>query len=388
MSVPTLYIHGNIGNPEADVKIPGIASSISAAKVNDFLQANLSAEHICIKITSDGGDVSEGLAIYDALKAFPGKVTTITNRSNSIASIIFLGGSERLVVEPLQFVVHNAWISPENLGGMMLNHQTLAMLQSEVKQVDELLKNIYAEYIDEDMSALMEVETNIEPERLIEMGIATGRADSMEMKALAGAPVTYSKNYLKILNQSNNKQMEDVNKRLEGLEKLFKGFSNLFKGNTKNMVVTAEGGTSLYVFTENGDLQGSKVVIADADGNPTDEAAPDGAHTLATGETITVSEGVITGVQVAESIEDLKAEMEKKDEEYKAEMEKKDVVVQNLQNALNKIKNEFEALKKDIPGKPDVKNQTPERLSAEEFAKMSKSEVIIFNNKIALRNGK
>jgi ATP-dependent protease ClpP protease subunit len=386
MANPTFYIHGNIGAKDAGINLPGIAPNISASDVNAFLQANLEAEAVTINITSDGGDVAEGLAIYDAICAFPGKVTTITNRANSIASVIFLAGSERLVTDPAQFVVHNAWFSPEGLSDLMLNTQTLSQLKEEVEAVDKVLRAIYAKYTDADMEALMAKETNITTEQLIQMGLATGKAVSVEMNAHAGRSVAYTMNYLKILNQSKNKQMEDVNKRLEGLERLFKGFSNLFKGNTKNMVVTAEGGTSLYVYSESGELEGSKVVIADADGNPTEEAAPDGAHTLSTGETITVSEGVITGVQVAESIEDLKAEMAEKEEAYKAEMAEKEEEVNNLKNALNAIKNEFDALKKAIPGKPAPQAQV--ETEKVDWEKMSPSQKILLNKKIELKNGK
>jgi hypothetical protein len=320
--------------------------------------------------------------MYDALVNFPGKVTTVANRANSIASVIFLGGSERLVTDPVQFVVHNAWMPPNALGDIMLNSQTLAQLKAEVEAVDEVLRNVYAKYTDADMKALMSVETNINTKELIEMGLATGVTESLQVKEQRSAALAYTPTYLQILNQSiKTEDMAELTDKVDGLERLFKGFMNIFKATTKNMVVSVEGGPTLYVYSE-GELQGATVVIADADGNPTEESAPDGQHTLTSGEVVTVEGGVITAVEVAQSIEDLKAEMEKKDEEYQAILAEKDEEVKNLQNAFAQIKAEFDALKKEIPGKPSgnepkIKNE----ISAEDWAKMTQSERIQYNLK-------
>jgi hypothetical protein len=289
----------------------------------------------------------------------------------------------------VQFIVHNAWMPPNALGDIMLNSQTLDQLKAEVEAVDEVLRNVYAKYTDADMKMLMAVETNINTKELIEMGLATGVTESLQVKEQRSTALAYTPTYLQILNQSiKTENMAELTDKVDGLERMFKGFMNIFKASTKNMVVSVEGGPTLYVYSD-GELEGASVVIADEAGNPTEEAAPDGEHVLSTGEKITVSEGVITSVMVAESIEDLKAEMEKKEEEYKAEMEQKEEEINNLKNAFAQIKAEFDALKKEIPGKPDkettrVKNE----ISAEDWAKMKPSDRILYNKKFELKNGK
>jgi hypothetical protein len=66
----------------------------------------------------------------------------------------------------------------------------------------------------------------------------------------------------------------------------------------KSMVVTTDGNVSLFVYSEDGELLGKEVVIADEAGQPTDEPAPDGMHTITTPEgaqfDIVVSGGLIS----------------------------------------------------------------------------------------------
>jgi ATP-dependent protease ClpP protease subunit/archaellum component FlaC len=391
METPTFYIHGNIGQPDPLLAgFKDLAPKISAKDVNEFLQANLDAEALTIAITSDGGSVAEGLAIYDAIKAHPANITTVTNRANSIASVIFLAGNERLVTEGVQFMVHNAWLEPAALGDMPLNVHSIAELHAEIKAVDDTLLDIYAKYTDADMAEMMAKETYLKADQLLEMGIATGKT-AVELMALANSkPIAYTAKHIEFLNLNHN-QMTDVTEKVNGLEKTLKSLLNLFKGSVKNMVAKTESGQALYIFTENPEeLEGAKIVLADGEGNPTEEAAPDGAHTLEGGQVVTVEAGVITGVSVAESIEDLKAAYEEKEEEMKAEMEEKDKEILDLKNQLSNLGNEvkkvmadFEAFKNEVPGYEPKKKPAPAH--EKEWDKMTASERILHNLKNELK---
>lgn len=72
--------------------------------------AGITATTINVRINSPGGDVFDGLAIYNALKAHPAKiVSTIEGIAASAASFIALAG-ETVTMAPSAFMmIHKAW---------------------------------------------------------------------------------------------------------------------------------------------------------------------------------------------------------------------------------------------------------------------------------------
>lgn len=400
MENPTFHLYGNIGQPDEFLKaLEGIADNVSSQKLNDFLQANLDASALTIVINSDGGEVNEGFAMYDAIKRHPATITTVAKKANSIASVVFLAGENRLIAKDVEFMVHNAWLSGDVLKGITLNTHDFAELQKITDEVDASIKGVYSKFIKNgaDISSLMQNETYISADELIEMGFATGIADQVPADFMAKTrPLTYTKQYLSILNKSKqNKMAEDVNKRLDGFEGLLKGVLNLFKGSVKNMAVKLADGKELYIFSEDGEIEGKRVVFADPEGNPTDEAAPDGTHELEDGRMINVADGVVEGVQVAESIEDLKAEMEKKEEGYKAELTEKEDEIKalksktaDLESKVTEIAEAFKALKEAVPGETKPRAFAAKEFTKDEFAKLPASEKIRLNSIIEFQNKK
>ena len=69
-----------------------------------------SIEQINVYIIPYGGEVAEGLAIYNALKRHKAKVTTyVDGFACSIASVIFAVGDERIMSDTSLLMIHNAW---------------------------------------------------------------------------------------------------------------------------------------------------------------------------------------------------------------------------------------------------------------------------------------
>jgi ATP-dependent Clp protease protease subunit len=65
---------------------------------------------INVYINSYGGEVAEGLAIYNALRRHNAKVITYCDGfACSIASVIFMAGDERVMNEASLLMIHNAW---------------------------------------------------------------------------------------------------------------------------------------------------------------------------------------------------------------------------------------------------------------------------------------
>lgn len=126
---------------------------------------------INVHINSYGGEVSEGLAIYNLLKAFPHKVTTINDGfACSSASVVFMAGTERVMNKGSLLLIHNAWTYASGDANELR------------KQADDLEKvtmpsiAIYTSVtgLDEKkIREMMDNETWITSDEALEMGFAT-----------------------------------------------------------------------------------------------------------------------------------------------------------------------------------------------------------------------
>lgn len=81
----------------------------SAEELTDTLRRIDPTTPLTVHITSMGGQVIEGLAIYNLLRGHKGEVTTIANgMAGSIAGIIFLAGDKRQIIDNSQVLIHRA----------------------------------------------------------------------------------------------------------------------------------------------------------------------------------------------------------------------------------------------------------------------------------------
>lgn len=83
--------------------------AITAKNVIAWL-AERDGQDVTIRINSPGGDVFEGIAIYNALAKHNGEVTIIVDSiAASIASIILMAGDKRIIAANGTVMVHCAW---------------------------------------------------------------------------------------------------------------------------------------------------------------------------------------------------------------------------------------------------------------------------------------
>jgi ATP-dependent Clp protease protease subunit len=95
--------------------------------------------NIVLRINSPGGDVFQGLAIYNALLAHKGSVRVeVTGVAASAASIIAMAGDEIAIAENAFIMIHNAWSLTI---GNQEDHDKSADL---LGQIDQSLANTYA----------------------------------------------------------------------------------------------------------------------------------------------------------------------------------------------------------------------------------------------------
>lgn len=132
----------------------------------------LTAKEIRVHINSYGGDVAEGLAIYNTLRHHSAKVVTICDGfACSAASVVFMAGDERVMSNASLLMIHNAWTCAVG------NASELRKAADDIETITQASVEAYKAVatIDEDeIKRLMDEETWILPADAVAYGFATG----------------------------------------------------------------------------------------------------------------------------------------------------------------------------------------------------------------------
>lgn len=160
-----LNLYGPIGNN------PLSGKGITSAWVAEQIISSGKIDQIDVYINSPGGDVFEGIAIYNELKQFPGQVNVfIMGLAASIASVIAMAGDQRVIYDGAEFMIHQA-------SGMTFGTADDHVKQaSTLRRLDAKLATIYAEATGGDaatIAAMMTEETWMESEDALTDGFAT-----------------------------------------------------------------------------------------------------------------------------------------------------------------------------------------------------------------------
>ena len=129
-------------------------------------------DRIIVRIKSFGGDVNEGLAIYNALRANPARVVTRADGfACSIASVIFMAGEERVMCDSSLLMIHNPWTSAWGA-----NAAEMRKLADDLDKIAQASKTAYLSRVSispDELDSLLDDETWITPQEALEMGFAT-----------------------------------------------------------------------------------------------------------------------------------------------------------------------------------------------------------------------
>ena len=164
---------------EADININGDITSWAWEEFGEMSAVNLSKQleqlegvsKINVYINSYGGEVAEGLAIYNSLKRHPAEVVTVCDGfACSIASVIFMAGDKRVMNEASLLMIHNAWT---------LASGNAAELRKQAEDLDTITGASVKAYLsgvsitEEEVRALMDAETWLDPSKALEYGFCT-----------------------------------------------------------------------------------------------------------------------------------------------------------------------------------------------------------------------
>lgn len=195
----TLYIYGEITSIkwlENDVCVYDLAKEIG----------DLNGKALTVRINSYGGEVAEGLAIYNLLKSYEGEVTTICDGfACSAASVVFMAGTKRIMPRSSLLMIHNAWTCA--IGDADDLRKAADDLEKITQPSIEIYKSV-SSLDEEEIKKMMDEETWITADEALSYGFATEISEEAAMQSVKDGIL--AKTVFK------NKQLE---KRIKELEK-------------------------------------------------------------------------------------------------------------------------------------------------------------------------
>ncbi len=145
-------------------------SDVSSYTLAKLIQES-SADRINIHINSYGGEVAEGLAIYNALKNHSAEVVTVCDGfACSAASVVFMAGNKRIMNDASLLMIHNVWTYASG------NAKELRKAAEDLDKISTAAANAYRAVMsisDEKLEELLDNETWITPQEALEYGFAT-----------------------------------------------------------------------------------------------------------------------------------------------------------------------------------------------------------------------
>lgn len=158
----TLYIYDDVYSGSG---IPEAIRKCTSAKIN-------------VRINSYGGEVAEGLAIYNALKESKAEVTTYCDSmACSIASVIFMAGSKRVISEYGYLLIHNAWSWAEG------NANDMRKTADDLEKFTKASVKAYASATgisEDEIQTMLDNETVIDSDEAVEKGFATEKTSDSD----------------------------------------------------------------------------------------------------------------------------------------------------------------------------------------------------------------
>lgn len=171
--VMRIDIRGEAGADEAEILIYDDigesfwAEGVTAAGVIEQLEA-IDAQTINVRINSYGGQVFEGLGIFNALERHPARVVThVDGIAASIASIIALAGDEVRMAKNALLMIHNPH------GGVLGEAKDMRKMADTLDKVAASLVGVYARRTGKkvaEIQAWMDEETYFDADEALEYG--------------------------------------------------------------------------------------------------------------------------------------------------------------------------------------------------------------------------
>lgn len=135
---------------------------------------------VTVNINSPGGDMFEGIAIYNLLREYKGRITVnIIGIAASAASVIAMAGDEVRIAKSAFLMIHNCSVIVNG------NRNTLSDIAEHLKPFDEAMAGIYMDKTGksaDEILNMMDDETYINGATALELGFADSYITSDEIE--------------------------------------------------------------------------------------------------------------------------------------------------------------------------------------------------------------
>jgi|TARA_R100000278_G_scaffold33166_1_gene30143 ATP-dependent Clp endopeptidase proteolytic subunit ClpP len=217
-AVAEIYIFDEIG-------AYGITAQDFIAEMKEYKDTPVNLRINCI-----GGDVFDGMAMYNIIKKREAKTTAyIEGIAASMGSVIALAADEVVMAENSLFMIHNAW------GGAMGGAEDMRKTASVLEKISNEIANIYKRKTRlslDRITDMMDEETWLNAEEAYELGFIDSISDSI--KVAAKYDVSKFKNIT--TEQIHNKLNINVNNK-----KMTEELKNWFNNKVDEIVASVKG---------------------------------------------------------------------------------------------------------------------------------------------------
>lgn len=282
-------------------------------------------------IDSDGGYVNEGFAMAQVIEGLKEPTKSTAIRVFSIANVIYFAADERTTEKRSTFMLHQAMTTASG------NSDELRGVADMLDLENARIASYISKRTGLDVGALkglMSTDRYIHEGEAKELGFFGSGATALQMVAL--------------YRQKQNSTMSKIDEALKTIKAYFMGEAvNMEDEATPeeavNMDIELEDGNTIFVESEDGELEGKAT------------NAPDGTHRLRDGRSITVADGVVQSVQEGESEEaegmdddEEKQAMRDKIAQLEAQLQEASAMTQEKEESYNKLSEEVMNIKKMI----------------------------------------
>jgi len=178
----SIHIYGDIVSDgwdcfDSDVTSFGLVKEIEA----------LDVDAVNVYINSYGGEVAEGLAIYNALRRHKAKVKTYCDGfACSAASVVFMAGDERVMSTASLLMIHNAWMWTAG------DPNELRKQADDLEKITQASINAYLTHVnvnEEELRQMLNEETWLSASDALEKGFCTMIVEDPASKKAANQSV-------------------------------------------------------------------------------------------------------------------------------------------------------------------------------------------------------
>lgn len=163
-----IYLSGEVANLE----YPGFISLNQTRQLITDARADAPGEELTVVLNSFGGDVTEGVAIYNLLRASRPVNVVISGIAASIASVIAMAGDHVAMYSNSTLYVHHAWSWAEG------NASQMKQRTAELEAADRILIDAYiakSGRTEEEITAILDGPngdgSSIDASRALELGL-------------------------------------------------------------------------------------------------------------------------------------------------------------------------------------------------------------------------